>query len=1077
MAWESTRSLGSASPLRPPTGRPRAFASGLRIRSPSPRSQFVKSENEFDEVSCCDETYVSQLSTRSDAADHKFTERDGGFDHAMSPSRSILEKLKNDMNSLEQMRHTEFFQDDSENHHYNGGRPYRDFSSSPKQVQRPAPTFTRSRSVDLPRRDFDGGDSLASKQSPRLDLRSLSSEKRRVELDRALGNDAEKKLAMKVKILEEENERLQTVASVLREDSVNDTRKLKEDLHEAKAHEVALKKELLKVTAEAEKNKKSLAKATEENETQSASLCEQLRSAAERERALHDKIGSLERAIGGEGGLERLLQESKTENKKLQETIRLMDGELDSFRTAIDKTKQDNGDIKRSLELALEEKQQVSSELCDAERVQREALQHQSATEKLLEEARNENIETKRALKDALDETHQLRSKLSNAEIAQCKTREGKDVMEKLLKDEKEESHKLRRELQRATEENVTIKQLLSEEKNKAEQVRIGLEKKFTHYEREINDLHIKSIEAEKIAQEQLLKEREVYAYEKETIYITMRAMEKEKEESTNALQRLADELAKSSSHDVKATAALKVSLDEHEKTKLELAKAKDEVNKLATKLSNKSDELIDCSRKLSQSINEAEVTQKQLKEAKEMVNEKENDIRELTYTADTLHEKIDKLSAEAVDCELKMDEYDTQLKKADATINASENKSKMLNEEISTLRMELSRLTEILDSEKNDKEGMQQRSNSVSERNGNLILENKELKLKLEDTEKESRSRKEELTSALTSLDEMMKYIETSRKEHDDIIQSLEGDLSKALDVKHATETQMNELVEEMREECDAVKEKVIAQAESSLVEYRRKIVELETSMNEKTSEVRSLERKVQMLTAEVDQNKAGEWMSNNNNHREEYQEKLEETVEKLRVAERENTELKESLAEARMRVCHDVEHKEQGEKIARLNASLKEKAAEATTLQDKIKALQAEVQRLSQILTDEKESNESERARQREKYEIKVEEEKQITLTKLSAAEKDNDELKKSLEELRRKESELVELKETVEQKTKNEIQLRGELAHKKQQMTIAESNEKHLQEHVASLEAQIDDLISDYETKLQEISESSV
>ena len=1099
MTWESTRSQGSASPLRPPTGRPRAFASGLRIRSPSPRSQFVASENDFDEVSCCDETYVSQLSTRSDAADHTFTERDRGFDHDMSPSRSILEKLKNDMNSLELLRQSEFFQDDSENRHYNGGRPCRDFSP-PKQIQRPAPTFTRSRSVDVPRRDSDGGDSLASKQSPRLD-RSWSTEKRKMELDRALGNDSEKKLAVKVKILEEENERLQTVASVLREDSVNDNRKLKEDLHEAKAHEVELKKELLKVTAEAEKSKKSLATATEQNESQSASLCEQLQSAAERERALRDKIGSLERAIGGEGGLELLLQESKSENKKLQETIRLMDGELDNLRTVIDKTKQENDEIKTSLKRAVQEKEQASSKLRDSERVQKETLQHQASTEKLLEEARNESIETKRALKDSLDEKHRLRSELSNAELAHCKTQEGKDVMEKLLKDEKEESHELKRDLQRATEENCTIKQLLSEEKNKAEKVRIGLENKFTHYENEINNLHIKSIEAEKITEEQLLKEREVYAYEKETIYITMRAMEKEKEECTNALQRLADELAKSSSHDVKATAALKISFDEHEKTMLELAKAKDEVKELTTKLSHKSGELIGCSRTLSQSISEIEVTQKQLKEAKEMINEKgshirelmyttdtlkeakeiinekENHIRELIYTTDTLNKKIDELSAQAGACKSKMGEYDTQLKKADATINASENKSKMLNEEISSLQMELSRLTEILDSEKNDREGMQQRSNSVSERNGNLILENKELKLKLEETEKECRSQKEELTSALSSLDEMMKYIETSRKEHDDIIQSLEDDLSKALDVKHATENQMNEFVEEMRTECDSMKEKVITQAESSLVEYRRKIVELETSMNEKTSEVISLEHKVQILAEEVDQNQASARRSHNSNHREEYEEKLEETVEKLRMAEKENAELKESLTEARMRVCHDVEHKEQGEKIARLDASLKEKAAEATTLQDKIKALQAEVQRLSQILTDEKESNESERIRQREEYEIKVKDERQITLTKLSAAEKENAELKKSLEELRRKESQLVELEETVQQKIKNEIQLRGELAHKKQQMTIAESNEKHLQEHVASLEAQIDELISDYEKKLEEMSESSL
>ena len=1123
MTWESARSPGFASPLRPPTGRPRAFASGLRVRSPSPRSHFVStSENDFDEVSCCDETYVSQLSTRSDTADHTFAERDRGFDHAMSPSRSILEKLKNDMNSLELLRQTEFFEDDSENLHYNGGRPSRDFSS-PKQTHRPVSSFPRSRSVDVPLRDSDGGDSFVSRKSPRSD-RSWSTEKKRVETERDLGNDAgSDKLAMKVKILEGENERLQTVISVLREDSINDTRKLKEDLHEAKAYEVELKTELLTVTAEGEGNKRSLAAATERRESETASLFERIRSseerresetaslseklrsaeereraAEEREKALQDKIGSLERAIAGEGGLELLLQESNAENKKLQETILLLDSELDGLRDAIDKSKQDNDEIKASLQLALEEKQQVSSKLCDSETAQSKALQEQVGTQKLLEESRDENIETKRALKDALDETHRLRSELSDTEIAHSQTKEAKDAMEKQVKAGKEESHKLRRDLKQATQENIAIKQQLSEEKTKAEKVRMGLEKKFTHYEKEINNLHIQSIEAEKIAEEQLLKEREVFTYEKETMYITLRAMEKEKEECTSELQRLSNELAKSSSQDVKTTAELKVSFDKHEKTKLELTKAHDEVANLSTKLTHTSDELKECTTKLSQSISEAEATQKQLEKAKEMMDQKDNSIQELMEMTITLKKKIDELSAQAGDYKSKMAQYETQLKKADATVSASDNKSNMLNEEISSLQMELSRLTEILDLEKNDKEGMQQRSNSISERNGELILANRDLEQKLEHAEKESRSHKEELTSALTSLDEMMKYIETSREEHDDIIQSLEDDLSKALDVKHATENKMNELVEEMKTEYDVTKEKLIKQTESSLAEYRkhtesslaeyrRKIVELETSMHEKASEATSLHQKIQMLEAEIiqlKQSEAGERKSNNSKHREEYEEKLEEekitrtkleeTVEKLRVTERENAELKESLAEARMRVCHDVEHKEQGEKIARLHASLQEKAAEATTLQDKIKALQAEVENLSQTLTDEKESNESEWARQRQEYEIKMEEEKQLTVAKLRAAEEGNVELKKTLEELRRKENQLNELKETLQQKTKNEIQMRGELAHKKQQMTIAESNEKHLQEHVTSLEAQIDKLISDYESKLEEMSE---
>jgi chromosome segregation ATPase len=1091
--WESAR---SPSPLRPPTGRPRSFASGLRVTSPSPRSHFVSSANEFDESSCCDETYVSQLSTRSDSRDHTSAETAGRFNDAMSPSRSILEKLKNDMNSLEMLRQTEFFEDDSENRHYNGGRVGRDFSS-PRQNHQPVSSYPRS--VDVTFRDSDSrGDSFASRRSLRSE-KSWRMEKKSEETERALGQDAETdKLLMKVKILEEENERWQNSVSVLREDYVNNTRKLKEELQEAKTCEVELKKELLKAKAASEKEKQqiaeNLAAATERHESELRSLCDKLRSAEETEKVLQDKIGSLELAIDGEGGLELLLQESKAENKKLQETIFLLDSELDGLRDIIDDTNQHNDEFKKALEHALEEKHQISLQLRDSENALSKALREHIAIEKLLEESRDESDEAKRALEDALDEKNRLLSELSDAENSHSQTKEAKDIIENLVKEITEESQRYRRDLEQATQENDAIKQLMSEEKNKAEEVRKNLEKKLTDYEAEINDLNVKSKEAKKNTEEQLSKAREAFAYEKETLNITLVSLEKEKEQCTSELQRLSHELAELNSQDVKATTELKISFEKHQKTKLELTKATDEVNNLRAKLSQKSDELIECSRQLSQSISEAEATKKQLKQAKEEKDQQENSIQELTGMTDTLKKKIDEVNAQAGNYKSKMDHYETQLKKSNATVNGSENKSKMLNEEITSLQTELSRLTEMIELAKNEKVGMQQSNNSICEKNNKLILENKELEQKLKHAEKETHSYKEQLTSALTSLDEMMKYIETSREEHDDIIQTLEGDLSKALDMKHATENKMNRLLDDMKKENDAMKEKLIKQAESSSEEYGRTVAELETAKKQKASEAASLKYKIQMLEAEIDQLKkeTDERKSNDSKQREAYEVKLEKekidrakleeekrlVVEKLRVTERENAELKEYLEEARMRECHDVEHKEQGNKIAELNASLQEKAAETTALQDEIKMLQAEVDKLSQSRNEEAEERklyESEWARQQEEYEAKLEEEKQLTMNKLSAAEKENAKLKKSLEELGRKETQLAELKETLKQKTKNEIQLRGELAHKKQQMAISESNEKHLEEHVASLEAQIDQLISDYESKLEEMSET--
>ena len=116
----------------------------------------------------------------------------------MSPSGSILEKLKNAMNNLELLRQTEFFEDDSENRRYNGGRGL----SSLKQNHQPVSSYPTSRSVDAPFLDSDRGGSLASRRSLRSE-RSWRMEKKSEETRRALDQDAEKteKLMMKLKTL------------------------------------------------------------------------------------------------------------------------------------------------------------------------------------------------------------------------------------------------------------------------------------------------------------------------------------------------------------------------------------------------------------------------------------------------------------------------------------------------------------------------------------------------------------------------------------------------------------------------------------------------------------------------------------------------------------------------------------------------------------------------------------------------------------------------------------------------------------------------------------------------------------
>lgn len=70
-----------------------------------------------------------------------------------------------------------------------------------------------------------------------------------------------------------------------------------------------------------------------------------------------------------------------------------------------------------------------------------------------------------------------------------------------------------------------------------------------------------------------------------------------------------------------------------------------------------------------------------------------------------------------------------------------------------------------------------------------------------------------------------------------------------------------------------------------------------------------------------------------------------------------------------------------------------------------------------------------------------------------------------------LQKKEEACTELKNQLHEKSKTESKLRGELAQNKQLMSITQANEKLLEDHVASLEAQIDTLVADYESKLGE------
>ena len=180
----------------------------------------------------------------------------------------------------------------------------------------------------------------------------------------------------------------------------------------------------------------------------------------------------------------------------------------------------------------------------------------------------------------------------------------------------RKESDVVKRDLDQITQENEVTKKLLSEEKKKSEEARKVYEQKLCDYESQISNLKAESNQAKKDTEEQL-------AYEKETLNITLRAMEKENVEYVKELQRLSTELEEYKSQDVKITSELKVSAAKHEQTELELKNATDEVENLAAKLCMKTKELEETSNNLTRSINETEIIKKQLDKAEEELDEK----------------------------------------------------------------------------------------------------------------------------------------------------------------------------------------------------------------------------------------------------------------------------------------------------------------------------------------------------------------------------------------------------------------------------------------------------------------------
>lgn len=182
-------------------------------------------------------------------------------------------------------------------------------------------------------------------------------------------------------------------------------------------------------------------------------------------------------------------------------------------------------------------------------------------------------------------------------------------------------------------------------------------------------------------------------------------------------------------------------------------------------------------------------------------------------------------------------------------------------------------------------------------------------------------------------------------------------------------------------------------------------------------------------------------------------------------------------------------------------LEINLREKSEEIKSLRQTIERLEERNNDLEQTSDDRIKSGETLEISLREKseeiarLETKVDELEQTSDERLKSSEtswlKKVEECKKELTQVKEKldfsverlsklseeKAELLKVNATLKESSDkaksakhSERKLRGELAQKKQMISILQSNEKHLEEHVAALEDQINKLVNSYESKLQ-------
>lgn len=721
-------------------------------------------DSDDDDDSSCDDTYVSMSSARGSekgrilketsrvsnkprpsssstlkSSKHKYDK----YGESSSSTAGILDKLKNDINSLERLRQATAtdFSDSS----FERGEAYNrsqssmragntEFSSSQKDTN-------RSRSVDRFFRDADPGESSARGQGagrpPTAGDGGSPWQKRK---ERAIGNDEMNK---KVKALETENERLQETVRILKEDSIKNI----------------------------EHNEKKLSKMS-----QVKLLLEKSKSKeADLERALREVISNIESE-------QEMMAEELTVAYKLRTSeVTLLEERLKSLQEDKDEAEHNLREELESLKSSIKSKE--NSWMEKESNLNKELYQLKSAYSELVER-------TRQITDNPGNAANQKRNLQDN--IAQMK-QEGEEVVtavNKAFHKAREENKIMSEKLDAATTENSSHKKTIDEKTEILTKLETSLTDAAEEHRKDTETLS--KLEAENGSLKNTINEKteahntlELALAEanvlkadmelglnnlKATLESEMHKLEDEKEER-NALQKkmatIEDERKEQAAQIEYLMATIAESKPVHDEMQTDLRIAKKEIDTLKGKNQVKDKQLVD-----------------------------------MNKATKLMHKKVHDLETEMARNETEANKLKSELDRAKANLGESETKANIMNQEISSLQSELLSTNERLQASREGNSELQKEIKAQASGAQDKELKLKETvkmlkseldgtKKKLEQTEdnlvkiqKESNSRNGQLKSALQSLDEMMKYIENMREENDDVVASLEGDLEKAIKV-----------------------------------------------------------------------------------------------------------------------------------------------------------------------------------------------------------------------------------------------------------------------------------------------------